>query len=347
MLGLHIVTFSDATLVTLSWSHVHFDLMGCKALLDAWSLILQGRDDQVPSLHGIDTDPLATLGTRSTEPYEHVDKQLSIGQSLIFGLRIMFDQKIRRPKGETRIVCVPAAHVESMHRAALAEITSAAHKGEKGVAGPPFISKGDLLCAWWARSSRMAKKASRTIVIQIVFGLRWILAQEGMLPPSKPYVANATSSVPTFVSEKSVLNRPLGDLAAALRKSIAELGTREQIEARVALDRASQDKYGYVALFGDPWMDMVICTNWTKGKLYDVDFSEAVVSEGRHLAKQKAGRPSFIQVHVFGAKLYSSINGFSILGKDAEGNYWLQGLLSKEGWLKFEQRLHEELSNRV
>ena len=134
MLGLHIVTFSDATLITLSWSHVQLDLMGRKVLFDSWSLILQGREDQVPSLHGIDTDPLATVGTRPTEPYKHVDKKLRVWQSLIFGLRIAFDQNVWRPKGETRTVCVPAAYVQSIRNAALgqplsAKATSCLHGG--------------------------------------------------------------------------------------------------------------------------------------------------------------------------------------------------------------------------
>ena len=40
MLGLHIVSFVDATLITLSWSHVLADALGNKALFDAWSLVL-------------------------------------------------------------------------------------------------------------------------------------------------------------------------------------------------------------------------------------------------------------------------------------------------------------------
>jgi hypothetical protein len=47
-LGVHIVSFRDATLVSLSCSHTFADALGIKALLEAWSLVLQGRDDEVP-----------------------------------------------------------------------------------------------------------------------------------------------------------------------------------------------------------------------------------------------------------------------------------------------------------
>lgn len=77
VLGLHIVSFTDATLITISCSHVLFDAIGRKDLLDAWSLMLQGREDEILHLHGVETDPMATLGTHPTEPYRHADQQFS------------------------------------------------------------------------------------------------------------------------------------------------------------------------------------------------------------------------------------------------------------------------------
>ncbi|PHH86825.1 hypothetical protein CDD83_9695 [Cordyceps sp. RAO-2017] len=66
-LGLHIVTFTDATIVTLQWPHTLFDLMGQKAVLDAWTLILQGRRDEVPPTYAADCDPLFFNDTATTE----------------------------------------------------------------------------------------------------------------------------------------------------------------------------------------------------------------------------------------------------------------------------------------
>lgn len=340
MLGLHIVSFTDATLITLSWSHILLDAMGHKALLDAWSLVLQGREDEVLPVHGVETDPMTTLGTHSTEQYQHADQQFSTWQMIIYGLRYAFDQIFWRPKDESRIICVPAAYVQSLCNAARANITAANH-GKNG-GDTPFVSEGDVMCAWWTRQilSCVPNYPSQTIAISIAFGLRWLLAKD-MLPSSSAYVANALTYVPAFMPAKDVLNRPLGYVAAALRKALVELGTREQVEARLALDRTSREKTGNAGLFGDPWMHMVVCTNWTKGKFYDVDFSAAVVKEGRHLGEQKVGRPSYIQLHGF-AKGFSLISGFSITGKDADGNYWLHSVLRKEYWSKLEQALSEK-----
>lgn len=57
-MGLHIVSFNDATLVTLHWLHVAFDALGFGALLDSWVLMVQGREHEVLPLHGYDYDPL-------------------------------------------------------------------------------------------------------------------------------------------------------------------------------------------------------------------------------------------------------------------------------------------------
>ena len=41
-LSVHIVSFADATLLTLSWSHVSLDAMGRQSLLKAWTAVLNG-----------------------------------------------------------------------------------------------------------------------------------------------------------------------------------------------------------------------------------------------------------------------------------------------------------------
>jgi hypothetical protein len=61
-LGLHLVSFKDKTLVCLYWPHALMDAMGKRALLDAWTLMLQGRASEIISPQGADADPLAELG---------------------------------------------------------------------------------------------------------------------------------------------------------------------------------------------------------------------------------------------------------------------------------------------
>lgn len=41
-LCVHVVSFADATLLTLSWSHVFLDAIGRQSLLKAWIAVLNG-----------------------------------------------------------------------------------------------------------------------------------------------------------------------------------------------------------------------------------------------------------------------------------------------------------------
>lgn len=68
-LSLHVVSFADATLVSLSWPHTFLDAMGRHELLTAWTAVLEGRDGDVKALHGVDQDPFVSFGTGEvTEP---------------------------------------------------------------------------------------------------------------------------------------------------------------------------------------------------------------------------------------------------------------------------------------
>ncbi|MCJ1270263.1 hypothetical protein MMC22_010159 [Lobaria immixta] len=251
VLGLHIVSFTDATRVTISCSHVLLDAIGRKAHLDAWSLMLQGREDEILPSHDVETDPMATLGTHPTEPYRHADKHLSTWQMMIFGLRYAFDQIFGPPKPESRVICVPAAFAQSLRDGALADI-KAANNNENG-GDAPFVSEGDVLCAWWTRHiiSYLRRDPSQTVAINIVFGLRWLLAKD-ILPASSAYVANAMTFVPAFMSVRDILTKPLSYVAVVLRQALADLGSREQVEARLALERTSQEQTGNPPFFWRP-----------------------------------------------------------------------------------------------
>lgn len=105
----------------------------------------------------------------------------------------------------------------------------------------------------------------------------------------------------------------------------------------MGLNRAAQGK-GSGAVFGDPWVHMIVCTNWSKANLFEADFSGALVNGNQHFGGQKASRPSFIQAHAF-ASGFSMINGLKVPGKDAGGNNWLYGVLRKKVWPVIEKAL--------
>ena len=118
-LGLHIVSFKDKTLVCLYWPHTLMDAMGKRALLDAWTLMLQGQSDEIVSPQGTNVDPLADLGKNPTEPHKLAGERLSLFGLAQYGVSNILDF-VRSQ--ENRMVCVPGSFVTKLREEALADI---------------------------------------------------------------------------------------------------------------------------------------------------------------------------------------------------------------------------------
>ncbi|OHF04212.1 hypothetical protein CORC01_00551 [Colletotrichum orchidophilum] len=275
MIGLQVTTFNDATLVSLGFSHIMWDCMGLKDLLDAWSLTLQGRQNEVIPL--IDTDPLGSLGvstellqtkprddeekatvpSSAPEEYKHVKAQLGVVQLVTLGLRQALDKLLNKSAAEEfRTVCVPAAYVKTLRKDALkaleagninAPSVQVSDKDNESRVAPKttFLSDGDILCSWWTRNIiasriRNPTRSRKTIAILNMMGLRGVLAQAGCLQGRGALVGNAILPVPTLLRARDLVSKGplgLGRVAKALREAIVQLSTRPQVEALLALQR--------------------------------------------------------------------------------------------------------------
>ncbi|KAG9570750.1 hypothetical protein KCU71_g1315, partial [Aureobasidium melanogenum] len=315
--------------------HLLFDGLGGKAVLDAWSLVLHGRDQEIPDLQGVYEDPLATLGTQPDVLYKHESRVMGVRQLILFGARAFLRRTFFKSDFKYYMVCIPGSYVKKLRSDATKDIAEAIGPSAEA----PFISDSDVLCAWWSRyiASCVSKRATETFVINNLLGLRPVLTPE-LLRPEIPYVSNALMMMPTFVTAAELLTKPLGEIALSIRQTTNQLSTRAQVEARFSLDRAWQRRTGHPALYGDPWMRMIICTNWIKSKIYDVDFSPALL--GRSSGNSNAVCPTYNQLHAI-IKDFDLINGFAI-SKDADNNYWIYSQLDTKHRSKVEQMLSEE-----
>jgi hypothetical protein len=332
-LGLHIVTFLDATLVSLSWPHTFLDAMGRKSLMEAWTLTLHGRDDEVAPLAGVLSDPFATLGDEPKEKYLHEKWLLKPWQMIVFGLRYAFE--ILSVKLESRLMCVPAALIKNIYETSLQELAT---EGDK----TPFLSEGDVLCAWLTRLilSDSSPSSNQTVCIQNAYGIRALFKDR--IPAGSAYVANAVMQVHTLLPMKDLFAKPISYVAAKIRRGIVELGTREQIDAFNALVKKLA-KTRRMPLFGDGTMKLVIFSNWSKGKFFQTDFSPAVVKEGPASVSRenKIGRPSLIMNTSFSTgQKFSNI--FAIVGKDTPGNYWVWCTLRSDTLAQVERMFKEK-----
>ncbi|KAK6080935.1 lysR family regulatory protein [Seiridium cupressi] len=378
-IGLHIVSFTDKTLVTLYWPHTLMDALGKQAFLRAWTSILNSRAHEVIPPVAADTDPFSELGKHPTEPHKLAAQRMSMLQLVGYGFGTVSNFLSTK---ENRMVCVPAAFVRKLHREAYADLTddraerssvtstegqtspsissvddtlSASVSSSDGslsltssisskdtkpssVAsddGRPFLTDGDVLCAWWTKLavSHLPANSKRTVCLNNAYSLRSPLAED-LLSSEHPYVSNAVAFVNVLMPVADIASKPLGHVASTIRQSIKELGTRAQVEAFTSMWRESSAKLP--PFFGDSGMHMLTYSNWSKARLFETDFSGAVISAGPTDGNRKPGRPSYIQNNQFGLCLP---NGFPIIGKDSGGNYWLSGYMNKGQWGQIEKQL--------
>lgn len=335
-LNVNIVTFEDATIVTLGWPHTFLDAMGRVALFRNWIAVLEGREEDVQPLHGYDTDPLAELGTKPTEPSLLEKWQLSGLGLLLLSVRFIFDL-LWHYKEKGQIICLPEKFVQGLKQKTLEDLA----KDNKNSDVEPFLSDGDIICAWWTRTliGALRPSSNRTVCIMNAYGMRNVLSKD-LLPASRAYVSNAAVTINTYMPVADVLTKPLWYVASKLREAIAQQGTRNQIEALSSDMRKSLGKTGRTPVYGDSSMILVIFSNWSAGKFFHIDFSAAVVKEGLPLENRSnaLGRPSFVNADGRTSGFFGR-NAFPIMGRDAAGNYWLSGSVQADLWPKIEKSL--------
>ncbi|KAL4914773.1 hypothetical protein BDW62DRAFT_219853 [Aspergillus aurantiobrunneus] len=333
-LCLHVVSFTDSTLISISLPHTLTDGTGGAQIYRCWALVLQSRDDEIPPFHGYDGDPLATFGETSSQPYMHAPKLLTGWKKWLFVLYQAYDGW--RYRTSSRIVCVPGPYLAAQRKKAIEEIR--AETGDDKA----FVSDNDVLAAWFTRLSvgLFPKNSTMTVRIMNAFALSAALGSDH-LPSAKAFVSNAATEIYTFLSVRDLFAKPLSYAAYAVRRSMMEGGTREQLEALQAVKKHTLAKEGHTwPIFGNASMEMISYSNWTKSKYFETDFSAAIVREGfpREARAEKPGFASMVQFNAWSTK-FNLRNIIPIMGKDAAGNYWLQGAMRDVVWKRIEKQL--------
>ncbi|PNP54754.1 hypothetical protein THARTR1_04959 [Trichoderma harzianum] len=336
-LSVRVVTFEDATLITVSWLHTLMDGMALRELYTHWIAVLEGREHDVRPLHGFDFDPLISLGTQPKE--ESVLSKWKVSAKEMLELQVRSSLQLRLPPIEetTGLICLPSQFIQGLKHQALEEL--AALNAEDS--GSLFLSDGDIISAWWSQTLVGILKPSphQLVAIRNSFSMRGCLSKD-LLPEGLPYIANAIMGLYTILSVSDVLKKPLSFIASHIRKGTIQQTTREQVEAFAALIKESRKETGKRPIFGDSITIQLMFSNFGKAKFFDVDFSSAVTKEGSLAQKRPdpLGRP-FYQHYEGHIPHFRNCYIFPILGKDHIGNFWLTGRLPLGAWDAVEELL--------
>ncbi|KAJ5388992.1 Transferase [Penicillium cataractarum] len=336
--SIHTVSFNDSTIITVTWIHTLADVMGLKIFLDAWTAMLRGDPTAVPKLEDFRSDPLSLLGQRTpANKYHYYDRVFARKDFFWFiGMNIL--ERLWYRQEERRTICLPAASLKHLRSRAMDQISAISPTDKESA---PFVSESDVLLAWWVSTvhSALALRPDQVILVNNALNLR-TSTHDAFETSEDMYMGNALCMSPTFLSGRQISEESLGQIALRIRESLVQQRTTEQVEAMTALQMETMETTGYLALVGDPRMLLLSCSNWNKARLYDMDFSSAVVrkSPSADIDRLRApGKPTYVNGVQHSANSFRNV--LSVKGKDSAGNWWLTGVLRTNAWKRVQAQL--------
>ncbi|KAI1305536.1 hypothetical protein F5Y03DRAFT_406398 [Xylaria venustula] len=324
LICLHITTFTDGTLVSLTFPHSLSDAMGTSALVKAWARVLQSEGHGSLEIHpvGAKHDIIAPFGTPDDKIARDTEFSLERQQTkylslLLFAARVAWDNLTRR-NIETRHIYLPSNFISHLRMQASQDRTT------------EFISDGDLIAAWGSRMVLSSAPSRGSAVIYNIFDIRGRLNLHKS--PTAVFLQNLILPSTTILTVDEAASLSVSQLAHRVRKAIVEQTSVAQVRSLIRITRSWFTRLSGMPLFARWDTKRVIAiTNWTKARLLEqADFAPAV-DTAQTVDDEKSLKP----IGFWGTTLSVSDNPrdtFVVYGKDHDGNYWVHGYLRTETW---------------
>jgi hypothetical protein len=319
------------------------DGMSLKSLLKSWSLVLAGKQDQVPPLLGAKDDILHAAAAPETAPEEEWilrDKILAGFGFFLWVVRFLWNVFTERTV-ECRTIFFPKETMARLRKQALdeaAEVPSGMPSGKDRV---PWVSEGDVILAWGAKVVAMAQPSPRPINGLCPLDLR----------PRLPELANSNGVfIQNTVTTASIqlspfeARQPLGLIAAKWREALTTQTTTPQVRSYLCELRKISDAGKDPTILPGVWNgELFTVSNWTKGDFVNVaDFSTAVVrvGDGSEKRSNPPGTMIYHQSFALGNDP-TTRNVIGVVGKDRGDNYWMSGYFPRRTWAVMEKEMEK------
>ncbi|KAJ5892908.1 transcriptional regulator sdnM [Penicillium tannophilum] len=336
-ISLHVTSFRDATLVALIWPHVLMDAIGAKALLEAWSLVLAGREEDVPPVLGAREDmlrPTKAMHDSDTAEEFGLEKWRLKGISMIMFLLRFVWSKFWNPRRERRILLLPRSDFGKICDHARMDVARSSEGDEK-----PFISDSDILTAWLTRAVASSEPGSRPFTVLNLMNVRYRIPY--LLKSGGAFIQNMVLGTYSFFSSQ-LPDKPVGSIALEHRRNFTEQATQGQAVCFLKSVYQDLDAGRSPGLFfGESNATLVAFNNLLKADLIRaVDFSPAVLSQGE--VTETRANPLGSMVFYYNEAIDDSFNEFNlfvVLGQNHRDTYWVLGTLLPQAWKKIEEEL--------
>ncbi|UZP39167.1 hypothetical protein NXS19_006983 [Fusarium pseudograminearum] len=348
-LTLHIVSFTDATLVSICWPHIAVDGMSLAHLGHAWSLSLAGRVSEILPMLSANDDPMANAGRDSTftGPHPLGKQQITGWQMYIFAFYYILGL-LRWRTIESKVLFLPKTVVKEIRSQALSSL-SKEHTA-------PFVSESDAIVAWMTiavTSALFPKGSNRSVTIGNAYDLRG--RAPSLFPVSSDkgaYIQNAVFPCWAIVPAKMIHDRDedtLGSIALAVRRSIQEQTTEDSIHAQARLTRDSLEVSGILPLFGDVDQFTIHFASVRAELAASLDFCPAIKTAFQSSEHQDStrsvwvsspGHPVYYHIKCISPNNMLARN-YSLITKTSTGDYWINGNYSPEVWKLMESMIND------
>ncbi|KAK1981829.1 hypothetical protein LZ30DRAFT_70613 [Colletotrichum cereale] len=338
LLSLHVITFTDATFVTITYPHSVTDGMGRKELVENWCRVLAGKKEDVKPLADPTFDPMAKVARsekqRHNEPFIWEHKQLHGWGKLRFTFSLLWYLLTNRIR--QRNLFIPAASLRSLRQRAEADIAQSPEAASR-------LSDSDILTAWLVRlacSHIPESSLAKPIAVSTALDLRGRLHEEDM-PADVAYVSNILAYNWTSTTALEFLHGPLGKAAALIRDSVRSQLTEAQVYASTRLTYNAVAESGSTKQFIEPDGFVVSVSNVSKARFHEViDFGPAVVKAEGGDAEERTtprGRIGW-QCNTLRMRMHPPCLVY-IQGKDHAGSYLAQMFVAERTWRVIEQTI--------
>lgn len=341
ILGLHVMSFEDATVVVLNYNHVLMDGGGSNAFMRAWTSVVNGRQADVPPLAGAWSDPLdlvrEDIKQNGAETFVLQDRVIDMGDFLPDDKAAPVQDPIwdmSSAESRWRVVCLTPRATEVILKQA-----------RDTMPADSFATEDDVIAGWVAKTVAGFIPPTRPINLMRVYDLRRALTKAGILKTGSAFVQNMYQMAWTLIPEaKDLADAPLHGIALDLRSSLSEQTTIDQIRASIK-ERLDT---GTTPLYGDP-KGMIFTAN-SRVKNHNckkIDFSGAVkrtcAADGNRNTRDEktlvqAGTPDYVEALV---QLPGPPPGPNFIQSsiDWNGNRAICTFLSSAMWPKMEEAL--------
>lgn len=330
-ISLHITSFRDATLVGISWPHSVMGSQGFVTFLHAWSLVVGGKESEVPRLLGTSSDVLLEMEDAEAPSSRQewlVRKSRLAGGMLIMSLLRLGWSLLCSPR-EVRTVFIPQMALERLQGACQDEIDKM-DKGQK-----ESVDEEVTLIAWFARlAASVTTSGNKPVTIINLLNAKQCLSS--MLDQGGVYVQNMLGYTFSFLPGQ-VARGELGPLVQEHSRHIREQSSEQQCLSFLrTYRRATNGGRAFRLLYGPSNAHVIGCNSFVSADLmHTVNFSAAVLSSTPETGKgTPLGAMTCFYYHIVNNRLGGGPDCVYLLGKDHGESLWVVAALPPKVWEK-------------